>query len=81
MTELCWMLSMTKKEDAISMAPSLLDIVALLTSLPENRLARGQAGTIVEPLDEEKVLVEFQRRSRTRVRYRALSSVVTSGPA
>jgi hypothetical protein len=48
---------MTPKGDAISMAPSPLDEVALPTSLPENRLARGQIGAIVG--DEQKVLVEF----------------------
>jgi len=50
---------MTEKEDAISFAPSLLDVVALLTDLPAHGLARGQVGTIVELLDEETVLVEF----------------------
>jgi uncharacterized protein DUF4926 len=50
---------MTEKEDAIRMTPSLLDVVALLTDLPDHRLARGQVGTIVELLDEETVLVEF----------------------
>ena len=39
--------------------PSLLDAVALLTDLPAHRLARGQVGTIVEPLDNDNVLVEF----------------------
>ena len=43
----------------ISIAPSLLDVVALLTDLPAHGLARGQVGTIVELLDEETVLVEF----------------------
>ncbi len=50
---------MTEKEDAISIAPSLLDVVALLIDLPAHRLARGQVGSIVELLDEEMVLVEF----------------------
>ncbi|WP_354036298.1 DUF4926 domain-containing protein [Bradyrhizobium sp. S3.2.6] len=39
--------------------PTVLDVVALLTNLPENRLARGNVGTIVEELDNETVLVEF----------------------
>jgi uncharacterized protein DUF4926 len=39
--------------------PSLLDVVALLTDLPAQRLARGQVGTIVEELDERTSLVEF----------------------
>ena len=40
-------------------SPSLLDVVALLTDLPEQRLARGQVGTIVEQLDDKTLLVEF----------------------
>jgi hypothetical protein len=39
--------------------PSLLDVVALLTDLPAQRLARGQVGTIVEELDKQTFLVEF----------------------
>jgi hypothetical protein len=39
--------------------PSLLDVVALLTDLPAQRLARGQVGTIVEELDDKTSLVEF----------------------
>jgi hypothetical protein len=37
----------------------LLDTVALLDKLPEQRLARGQVGTVVELLDENAALVEF----------------------
>jgi Domain of unknown function (DUF4926) len=40
-------------------SPSLLDVVALLTDLPGQRLARGQVGTIVEQLDDKTSLVEF----------------------
>ena len=40
-------------------APSLLDVVALLTELSAHRLARGQVGTVVEQLDDKSVLVEF----------------------
>jgi hypothetical protein len=40
-------------------APSLLDVVALLTDLPAQRLARGQVGTVVEQLDDKTALVEF----------------------
>jgi hypothetical protein len=36
-----------------------LHAVALLTDRPEQRLARGQVGTIVEELDEATLLVEF----------------------
>jgi hypothetical protein len=39
--------------------PSTLDVVALLTDLPERQLARGQVGTVVEELDEGTLLVEF----------------------
>ena len=39
--------------------PSLLDVVALLSDHPVQRLERGQVGTIVEQLDRETVLVEF----------------------
>jgi hypothetical protein len=38
---------------------SVLDVVALLTDLPAQRLARGQVGTIVEQLDDKTLLVEF----------------------
>jgi hypothetical protein len=36
-----------------------LDVVALLTDLPAQRLARGQVGTVVEQLDDKTSLVEF----------------------
>ena len=36
-----------------------LDAVALLTEVPEHRLARGQVGTVVERLDDDTSLVEF----------------------
>ena len=39
--------------------PSLLDVVALLTELPDQRLARGQVGTVVEFLEDGTSLVEF----------------------
>jgi hypothetical protein len=39
--------------------PSLQDVVALLTDLPRQRLARGQVGTVVEQLDDSTLLVEF----------------------
>ena len=39
--------------------PSLLDVVALLSELPAQQLARGQVGTVVEQLDENTSLVEF----------------------
>ncbi len=39
--------------------PSLQDVVALLTDLPGQRLARGQVGTVVEQLSDKILLVEF----------------------
>ena len=39
--------------------PSVLDVVALLTDLPAQHLARGQVGTIIEQLDGRTSLVEF----------------------
>jgi len=37
----------------------MLDVVALLTELSAQRLARGQVGTVIERLDEQNSLVEF----------------------
>ncbi|MCA1458942.1 DUF4926 domain-containing protein [Bradyrhizobium sp. BRP22] len=39
--------------------PSVLDVVALLTDLPAQHLARGQVGTVIEQLDSGTSLVEF----------------------
>jgi hypothetical protein len=50
---------METKKGAKNERPSLLDVVALLTDLPAQRLPRGQAGTIVEQLDDKTLLVEF----------------------
>jgi hypothetical protein len=50
---------MKAKTRARGGGPSLLDVVALLSGLPAQRLARGQVGTIVEELDDESSLVEF----------------------
>jgi hypothetical protein len=50
---------MAGKEGAKNAAPSILDVVALLSDLPTQGLARGQVGTIVELLDNVTVLVEF----------------------
>ena len=35
------------------------DVVALLQDIPEEKLSRGMVGTVIEPLDDENVLVEF----------------------
>jgi hypothetical protein len=48
---------MTSIDDA--KGPALLDVVALLSDLPMQRLARGQVGTVVELLDDSTSLVEF----------------------
>jgi hypothetical protein len=54
------MLGATMKSTKIEReGPSLLDVVALLSDLPAQRLARGQVGTIVEELDGKTLLVEF----------------------
>jgi hypothetical protein len=50
---------MMAKKDAKNERPSVLDVVALLTDLPEQQLGRGQVGTIVELLDDKNLLVEF----------------------
>ena len=50
---------MKTKKDARNERPAILDVAALLTDLPANRLARGQVGTIVEQLDDKTLLVEF----------------------
>ena len=47
------------RQGARAKQPAVLDVVALLADLPAERLARGQVGTVVEPLDEKTVLVEF----------------------
>ena len=36
-----------------------MDVVALLAELPEQRLGRGQVGTVLDQLDDDTVLVEF----------------------
>jgi Domain of unknown function (DUF4926) len=50
---------MQAKKSSKDETPSLLEVVALLTDLPAQRLARGHAGTIVERLDDKTLLVEF----------------------
>ena len=41
------------------MEPKLLDVVALLEDVPNDRLVRGQVGTIVEKLNPGVFEVEF----------------------
>ena len=50
---------MAAKKHEKDETPSLLDVVALLTDLPAQQLARGQVGTVVEQLDDKILLVEF----------------------
>ena len=50
---------MTKSDRTPSAQPSVLDVVALLTDRAAEGLARGQVGTVVEALNDAKVLVEF----------------------
>ena len=50
---------MAGKQPPNSKPPAVLDVVAVLTDLPAEGLLRGQVGTVVEPLDEGAVLVEF----------------------
>src|SRR5215470_5582103 len=50
---------MEAKKGAEDGKPSLLDVVALLTDIPAQRLAGGQVGTVVEEVDSETLLVEF----------------------
>jgi hypothetical protein len=50
---------MKAKKGTKQKEPSLLDVVALLTDFPAQRLARGQVGTVVEQLDDNTLLVEF----------------------
>lgn len=42
---------------------ALLDVVMLLSALPDRQLIAGQVGTIVERLDAQTVLVEFADNS------------------
>lgn len=57
--EIRHLLGAMMKNGTESERPSALDVVALLTDLPAQRLARGQVGTIVEQLDNKTLLVEF----------------------
>ena len=50
---------MEVKKGAENERALVLDVVALLTDLPTQRLARGQVGTIVEQIDDKTLLVEF----------------------
>ena len=45
--------------DSEQRKPVILDVVALLADHPAEDLARGQVGTVVELLDSNNALVEF----------------------
>jgi hypothetical protein len=46
-------------DSGINGHPGVLDVVAILSDLPADKLARGQVGTVVESLDQDTALVEF----------------------
>ena len=48
-----------KKNHTKGAGLKLLDVVAVLNDLPEEKLTKGQVGTIVEELDEGVYEVEF----------------------
>jgi hypothetical protein len=50
---------MSQLENTSNRQLNVLNVVALLADRPQEGLARGQVGTIVESLDAETVLVEF----------------------
>jgi hypothetical protein len=55
-----------KKNHTSVASLKLLDSVALLKDLPDDRLIKGQVGTIVEELDEGGYEVEFaDKQGRT----------------
>jgi hypothetical protein len=72
---------MQAEKGAKTERPSLLDVVALLTDLPGQRLSRGQVGTIVEQRDDKTSLVEFSDDQGSRLRGRALPAGGSAGPA
>jgi hypothetical protein len=48
-----------QEENEMNAKPKPYDVVALLQDVPEEKISRGMVGTVVEPLDDEHVLVEF----------------------
>lgn len=52
----------------------LLDVVALLQDIPEEKLARGQVGTIVEELDDHAFEVEFADKEGRTITSLALNA-------
>ena len=41
----------------------ILDVVALLKDMPENKLKKGQVGTVVELLDDHVFEIEFSDKT------------------
>ncbi len=55
-----------KKDSTDRSSLKLLDVVALLKDVPDEKLVKGQVGTIVEDLDEGIYEVEFaDKQGRT----------------
>ncbi|MBM3529391.1 MAG: DUF4926 domain-containing protein [Alphaproteobacteria bacterium] len=50
---------MTSQSPNAALHPTTLDAVALLSDRTENRLTRGQVGTVVDAPGDGTVLVEF----------------------
>lgn len=52
----------------------LLDIVALLKDIPDEKLVKGQVGTVVEELDKEVYEVEFTNKRGETITSLALTN-------
>jgi len=52
----------------------LLDVVVLLSDIAEEKLKKGQVGTVVELLDENHFEVEFADRNGQSIAILALSA-------
>jgi len=52
----------------------LLDVVALLKDMPEERLVKGQVGTVVEELDEGVYEIEFADKQGKTIATLALTN-------
>jgi hypothetical protein len=53
------MLGAVSMEKTMNRTPKLNDAVALLQDIPASKLSRGQVGTVVDTLDNNKYLIEF----------------------
>lgn len=52
----------------------LLDVVALMKNLPDDKLSKGQVGTIVEKLDDNVYEVEFSDKNGQTIASLALKA-------